>query len=157
MERLITNATTKKREARRWTPRPLLLPEDEVAYEPPEDMPAEIQEYLRAYARTGSRSGACRLIGRSTRWAYRRAEELGERLTEEENKAYQGIIERIEATMTSRALEEPGMPGVTSGIFLLKAAYPERFAERKELKHAGNVVVDWVSFMRGGIDNENGD
>ena len=147
------NQTTGGRR-RRYMPARLVLPADQVSYEPPEDLPRDVQEYLVAYARTGSRAGACRLIGRSTRWAYARERELGERLLEEERRAYQNVISSIEETLAHRAHYEPGMPGVTSAIFLLKAADPARFAERQELKHSGHISVDWVSFMREGVEEE---
>lgn len=148
---------TRPKKRRRFTPRPMVLPAEEVSYEPPEDWPDEVKEYLVAYARTGNRSGACRLIRRSTRWAYSIPERYGideDALTEEENRAYLGIVHRIEQTLQRRAVEEPGMPGVTSSIFLLKAADPERFADRRELKHSGNIAVDWISFMREGVPEE---
>jgi len=135
-------------------PARLVLPADQVSYEPPEDLPEDIREYLFAYARTGSRAGACRLIGRSTRWAYAREAELGERLLEEERKAYQNVVSSIEETLAHRAHYAPGMEGVTSAIFLLKAADPERFADRRELKHSGHLTVDWVSFMREDVDGD---
>lgn len=146
-EHMTTTATTKKKAARRWTPRPLLLPADEVSYAPADHWPEQVKEYLIAYARTGNRSAACRLIGRSTKWAYKQAAEYGEAFTAEENEAYGTIVDRIESTMTSRALEEPGMPGVTSGIFLLKAADPERFGERQRLEHSGRVETGWLTMM----------
>lgn len=139
---------------RRYMPRPLLLPADEISYEPPEDLPRDVQEYLVAYARTGSRSGACRLIGRSTRWAYAREAELGERLLEEERRAYMTIVERLEETLAHRATHEPGMPGVTSAIFLLKAARPEKYAEKQELRHSGTIAVDWVSYLRERMEDD---
>lgn len=148
---------TRPKKQRRFTPRPMVLPADEVSYEPPEDWPDEVKEYLVAYARTGNRSGACRLIRRSTRWAYSIPERYGideDELTDEENKAYMGIVHRIEQTLQRRAVEEPGMPGVTSAIFLLKAADPERFADRRELKHSGSVAVDWISYMRESVPEE---
>ena len=155
----MANATNQKKPTtggrrRRYMPARLVLPADQVSYEPPEDLPEDIREYLFAYARTGSRAGACRLIGRSTRWAYAREAELGERLLEEERKAYQNVISSIEETLAHRAHYEPGMPGVTSAIFLLKAADPQRFAERQELRHSGHISVDWVSFMREGVEEE---
>lgn len=155
----MANATHSKNPAtggrrRRYMPARLVLPADQVSYEPPEDLPEEVREYLFAYARTGSRAGACRLIGRSTRWAYARERELGERLIEEEKKAYMTIVESLEETLAHRALHEPGMPGVTSAIFLLKGARPEKYAERQELKHSGTIAVDWVSFMREGVEEE---
>src|SRR5690606_28197578 len=146
---------TRPKKERRFAPRPMLLPADEVSYEPPPDWPEEVREYLIAYARTGNRSGACRLIRRSTRWAYSICERYGideDALTGEENRAYLGIVHRIEQTLQRRAAEEPGMPGVTSAIFLLKAADPDRFAERRELKHSGNIAIDWVAYMREGIE-----
>lgn len=152
---MATEARPKKQ--RRFTPRPMVLPADEVSYEPPEDWHPDVQEYLIAYARTGNRSGACRLIRRSTRWAYSICERYGidpDALTEEENRAYMGIVHRIEQVMQQRAVSEAGMPGVTAGIFLLKAADPDRFAERRELKHSGHLTVDWVSFMREGAEEE---
>lgn len=142
---------------RRYSPRPLVLPPEEVSYEPPPDWHPDVQEYLIAYARTGNRTGACRLIRRSTRWAYSIPERYGidpDALTAEENRAYMGIAHIIEQSLQHRALNEPGMPGVTSAIFLLKAADPERFSERRELKHSGNISVDWVTFMREGIEGE---
>jgi len=145
------------RTKRRYSPRPLVLPPEEVSYEPPPDWHPDVQEYLIAYARTGNRTGACRLIRRSTRWAYSIPERYGidlDALTEEENRAYMSIAHRIEQALQHRALNEPGMPGVTSSIFLLKAAAPERFAERQELKHSGHITVDWVSFMREGVEEE---
>ena len=142
------------RKKRRYMPRPLVLPADEVSWRPTGDWPDEVREYLIAYARTGSRSGACRLIGRGTDWAYRLEEQYGDRLTEAENAAYMSIVERIEQTLAQRATEEPGMPGVTSAIFLLKGARPEKYAERRELKHSGNIAVDWVSMMREGVEEE---
>ena len=148
---------TGAKKRRRFAPRPLILPADEISYEPPPDWHPDVQEYLVAYARTGNRSGACRLIRRSTRWAYSIPKRYGidpDALTEEENRAYMGIVHRIEQVLQQRAVEEPGMPGVTSAIFLLKAADPERFAERRELKHSGNIAVDWVSFMREGVEEE---
>lgn len=155
----MANATHQKNQAsggrrRRYMPARLVLPADQVSYEPPEDLPEEVREYLFAYARTGSRAGACRLIGRSTRWAYAREKELGERLLEEEKRAYMTIVESIEETLAHRAHYEPGMPGVTSAIFLLKGAKPEVYAERRELKHSGTIAVDWVSFMREGVEEE---
>lgn len=152
----MANATRPKRERsqRRYMPRPLVLPADEVSYEPPEDFPEDVREYLFAYARTGSRAGACRLIGRSTRWAYAREDEYGGRLIEEEKRAYMTIVERLEETLAHRATNEPGMPGVTSAIFLLKGARPEKYAERQELKHSGNIAVDWVSYMREGVPED---
>ena len=153
---MASNATPKRGAIkRRFVPRPMVLSPDEVSYEPPTDWPEEVREYLVAYARTGNRTGACRLIRRSTRWADHIPERYGldpDDLTREENAAYYGIVRRIEQVLQQRAVEEPGMPGVTSAIFLLKAADPERFADRRELKHSGNIAVDWVSMMREGID-----
>lgn len=148
----MTQDTQKKK--RRYMPRPLVLPREEVSWRPTGDWPPEVVEYLIAYARTGSRSGACRLIGRGTDWAYRLEQKYGDALTEQENAAYMSIVERIEETLAHRAVTEPGMPGVTSAIFLLKGAKPEKYAERQELKHSGNITVDWVSFMRDGADGE---
>lgn len=157
---MVSNAGNKKGKLkRRFVPRPMVLPPEEIAYEPPEDWPEEVREYLIAYARTGNRTGACRLIRRSTRWADKIPERFGidpDELTREENEAYLGIVRRIEQTLQQRAVEEPGMPGVTSAIFLLKAADPERFAERRELKHSGAIAVDWVSYMRERMEEDGG-
>lgn len=142
---------------RRYSPRPLVLPPEEVSYEPPPDWHPDVREYLMAYARTGNRTGACRLIRRSTRWAYSIPERYGidpDALTLEENRAYMSIAHLIEQTMQHRALHAPGMEGVTASIFLLKAADPDRFSERRELKHSGRISMDWVSFMRDGIEEE---
>lgn len=149
-----SNATRTKSKSRRYSPKPLVLPAEDVSWRPSGDWPDDIREYLIAYARTGSRAGACRLIGRSTDWAYRREQEYGDALTEEENSAYMSIIDRLEQTLAHRAANEPGMPGVTSAIFLLKGAKPEKYAERQELKHSGHVAVDWVSMMRDGIEEQ---
>jgi len=158
--RVASNAGNKKGKLkRRFVPRPMVLPAEEVSYEPPEDWPEEVREYLFAYARTGNRTGACRLIRRSTRWADKIPERFGidpDELTREENAAYLGIVRRIEQTLQQRAMEEPGMPGVTSAIFLLKAADPERFAERRELRHSGTIAVDWVSYMRERMEEDGG-
>lgn len=154
-ERVIAYMTQDKRKkARRYMPRPLVLPADQVSWRPTGDWPEEVVEYLIAYARTGSRSGACRLIGRGTDWAYKLEQQYGDALTEQENAAYMSIVERIEETLAHRAVTEPGMPGVTSAIFLLKGAKPEKYAERQELKHSGTISVDWVSYMRDGADDE---
>lgn len=154
---MATERRTKKE--RRFSPKPMLLPRDQISYEPPEDWPEEVREYLIAYARTGNRSGACRLIRRSTRWASQIPERYGidpDALVDEENRAYMGIVHHIEQVLQRRAVEEPGMPGVTSAIFLLKAADPDRFAEKRELKHSGTIAVDWVSYLRERIE-EDGD
>jgi len=144
----------KRQKKRKWLPRPLVLPADQVTYEPPDDLPEEVREYLFAYARTGSRTGACRLSGHSLRQAYKWAEIYGDRLVEEENRALATITERILDTARTQALEDPDMPGTTMRIFMLKAAYPEYFAERQELKHSGTINVDWVSYMRDGASDE---
>src|SRR5690606_39657967 len=81
----VANETRTKR---RYSPRPLVLPPEEVAYEPPPDWHPDVREYLMAYARTGNRTGAYRLIRRSTRWGYWIAERDGIEpvaLTEEDN------------------------------------------------------------------------
>lgn len=145
------SATTVKR---RFAPQPLVIPADEVSYRPSEEWPPDIQEYLIAYARTGNRSGACRLLKRGTDWAYRQEKIYGDALTLAENDAYLSIAQRMEQTLQYRAEHEPGMAGVTSAIFLLKASDRERFSDRQELKHSGNVAVDWISMMRDGASDD---
>ena len=137
----------KRQKKRKWLPRPLVLPADQVTYEPPDDLPEEVREYLFAYARTGSRTGACRLSGHSLRQAYKWAEIYGDRLTEEENRALENITERILDTARTQALEDPDMPGTTMRIFMLKAAYPEYFAERQKLEHSGKIETTWLDVL----------
>lgn len=139
---------------RRFMPRPLILPKEEVSWRPTGDWPEEVVEYLIAYARTGSRSGACRLIGRGTDWAYKLEEQYGDALTEQENAAYMSIVERIEQTLAQRATEEPGMPGVTSAIFLLKGAKPEKYAERQKMEHSGRIETTWLDVLADRIETD---
>ncbi len=139
---------------RRYMPRPLVLPKEEVSWRPTGDWPEEVVEYLIAYARTGSRAGACRLIGRGTDWAYKLEEQYGDALTEQENAAYMSIVERIEQTLAQRATEEPGMPGVTSAIFLLKGAKPEKYAERQKLEHSGRIETTWLDVLADRIEQD---
>ena len=146
--------TRQKKVKRRFAPQPLVIPADEVTYEPEGDWPEEVREYLIAYARTGNRTGACRLIKRSTRWAYQIERQYGDALTREENRAYMSIAERIEQTLQYRATHEPGMPGVTSAIFLLKGAYPERFSDRQKLEHSGRIETNWLDVLAGRIETE---
>ena len=143
-----------KKVKRRFAPQPLVIPADEVTYEPEGDWPEEVREYLIAYARTGNRTGACRLIKRSTRWAYQIERQYGDALTIEENRAYKSIADRIEQTLQYRAVHEPGMPGVTSSIFLLKAADPERFGERQKIEHSGRVESNWLDLVSQPVTQE---
>ncbi len=141
---------------RKWTPRPLCLPEEEVTWRPTGDWPDEVREYLIAYARTGNRSAACKLIGRSTDWAYTQQERYGDALTEQENAAYMSIAERIRGVATTQALEDPDMPGTTMRIFLLKGAYPDEFGERQKIEHSGRVETNWIDMISRPVTQETG-
>jgi hypothetical protein len=144
------SATAKKRggrsirggQKRKWLPKSLCLPADEISYRPADHWPDYIQEYFLAYARTGTRTGACKLIGRSTDIVYAWEQEDPGAWIEEENRAYETIREKILGVSIDQAVSDGTMPGTTMRIFLLKGEYPDRYGDKSKVQHSGQVDVN---------------
>jgi hypothetical protein len=137
-----TNTKRKENPVRKWLPKSLCLPADEISYRPADHWPRQIAEYFLAYARTGTRTGACKLIGRSTDWAYTRQAEYGEAWLDEEAAAFDMIREKILGVSIDQAVSDGTMPGTTMRIFLLKGEYPEKYGDKAKIQHSGQVDVN---------------
>lgn len=149
-DKALTDATAKKRKGkgpqnnpvRKWLPKSLCLPADEISYRPADHWPRQLAEYFIAYARTGTRTGACKLIGRSTDWAYTREREYGDAWLDEEAAAFDTIREKILGVSIDQAVSDGTMPGTTMRIFLLKGEYPEKYGDKAKIQHSGQVDVN---------------